>query len=469
MWSDIAMTKRQRISNGVSVLVPSGMLGVGISAQHVEYGIDRGADAIALDAGSTDSGPAYLARAASKMNREAIMRDMEVLMLAASRAGIPILVGSCGTCGADEAVNWTRDIVVEVARALGVRPKIACLYSEQDRRVLKEKIRQGKISPLEPAGPLQDHTLDACEHIVALMGPEPYVHALQSGADIVLGGRTTDTAVLAAVPLMKGAGVAASWHAAKISECGGLCTEQPRLGGVLITVGREEFEIEPLSPSNQCTPRSASAHMLYESSDPFRIIEPGGILDVTDAVYRPLDERITRVSGSKWLSMPYTMKLEGASAGPYQTMMLIGIEDPQVLRNLDEFEHRMRTALIERIKATFGAQTPDFEVSLRVYGWNGVSGRPVPPGTPPPVEVGILFVVTAPSQALADRMAKACNPYFFHFPLRFDIELPSYAFPFTPAEIPRGRVYEFLLNHVVSTSNGFELTRTEWVELSGEK
>jgi hypothetical protein len=103
--------------------------------------------------------------------------------------------------------------------------------------------------------------------------------------------------------------------------------------------------------------------------------------------------------------------------------------------------------------------------SLRIYGWNAVSGRKVPVGTPPPREVGVLFVVTAPTQDLADRMAKACNPYFFHFPLRPAAELPSYAFPFTPAEIPRGRVYEFVLNHVVHVTDGCELTRTAWTEL----
>ena len=32
--------------------------------------------------------------------------------------------------------------------------------------------------------------------------------------------------------------------------------------------------------------------------------------------------------------MPYTMKLEGASSGPYQTIMLIGIQDPEVLADL---------------------------------------------------------------------------------------------------------------------------------------
>jgi len=46
-----------------SVLVPVGMLGGGFSAQTVARGIELGADGIAVDAGSTDSGPYYLGAA----------------------------------------------------------------------------------------------------------------------------------------------------------------------------------------------------------------------------------------------------------------------------------------------------------------------------------------------------------------------------------------------------------------------
>src|SRR5258707_11166875 len=76
-----------------------------------------------------------------------------------------------------------------------------------------------------------------------------------------------------------------------------------------------------------------------------------------------------------------------------------------------------------------------------------------------------MCVITAPTQELANEMAKACNPYLFHTPLRPNTEMPSYAFPFTPAETPRGQVYEFLLNHVVHTQDGFELVRTRWADL----
>jgi hypothetical protein len=321
---------------------------------------------------------------------------------------------------------------------------------------------------LPPSEPLTDDLIDACDHIVALLGPEPYIAALEAGADIVLGGRTTDTAVLAAVPLMKGAGTGPSWHAGKTAECGGVCTVQRGEGGVLMTVHADRFEMEPLSATNQCTVNSISAHMLYENSDPFRLTEPGGLLDVSDAVYTQIDDRRVEVKGSRFTPAPYTMKLEGAGAGPFQTMSLIGIEDPVVLESLDLFHERLLAALRTRIDQTFGMEAGDYDVSLRIYGWNAVSGRRMPADAAVPHEVGVLLVITAVTQALATRMMKTCNPMFFHFPLSPELPMPSYGFPFTPAETERGQVFKFYLNHVVEVANGLELVRTKWVDLAAE-
>ena len=291
------MQDEERVADEVLVLVPTGMLGAGFLLEDVEYGIAAGAHAIAVDSGWTDSGPAYLARGVSKMNWESIRRDLEVLMAAAYRAKIPLLIGTCGTSGTDSGVDWTRDIAIEVARSLGISPKIVCLYSEQRAEVLAKKNDRGAITPLPPFGPVSNETLFSCDHIVALMGPEPYIAAIEAGADVVLGGRTTDTAVLAAVPLLKGAGAGPAWHAAKVAECGGQFTDNPRNGGVLMRVGKAAFDMEPLRQANECSPESVSAHMLYESSDPFLLTEPGGVLDVTYANYARFDARITRVTG----------------------------------------------------------------------------------------------------------------------------------------------------------------------------
>jgi len=450
----------------IRIIVPCGSLGAGVRAEEVRYGVERGAQAIATDAGSTDSGAAYLALGMSKNNRGAVKRDLLILMKAQAEANIPLLIGSCGQAGGDANVDWTKEIVLEVARELGLRPRIAILYCEQDKATLKAKNAAGDVRPLPPLGPLTNDVIDSCDHIVAAMGPEPYIAALQSGADIVLGGRTTDTAVLSCFALMKGAPAGPSWHAAKVAECGAQCTVYPTRGaGVLISIGMDGFEVEPLNADNRCDPHSVSAHMLYENSNPFQLVEPGGVLDVTAAHYASVDDRTVKVTGSVWTKAPYTMKLEGAAAGRYQTIMLIGIQDPDVLARIDEFHDNMLAVLNERVRATIGNAEGNFHISLRLYGWNAVSGVKPEPGTPPPREVGVLFVATAETQAMATQIAKACNPYFFHFPLSLDRELPSYGFAFSPADIERGRVYEFKLNHVVHVADPMELVRTEWVDL----
>ncbi len=454
----------ERLKNTVDVLVPTGALGAGVREADVTAGLAAGAHAIACDAGSTDSGPAYLATGRPKYSRDAVKTDLGILMRAQARAGIPLLIGSCGTSGSDAALDWMRDIALEIAQEHDLHPRIALLYSEQAPALMKAKAAAGRITPLAPMVDADPALFARCEHIVALMGPEPYVAALEAGADIVLGGRTTDTAVLAAVPLMRGAGAGAAWHAGKIAECGGLCAVNARDGGVMIRVGHDAFEVEPLAADNRCTPQTVSAHMLYENSDPFELVEPGGVLDVRQARYVAVDARVVQASGARFVPKPYTMKLEGASRGAFQTLMLVGIQDRKVLAELDRFIAQMHDYLVQRVHATMGERAGRFDISLRPYGWNAVSGVAVEAGAAAPREIGLMFVATAATQELATQIAKTCNPMFFHMPLDPDTPLPSYAFPFSPAEIERGAVYEFMLNHVVHVDHPLELVRTVHVE-----
>lgn len=454
-----------RLQDTINVMVPVGALGTGVRASNLDAGLVRGAHVIACDAGSTDSGAAYLATAQAKYSRDAVKTDLRLLMLAQAKAGIPLLVGTCGTAGTDATVDWTRDIVLEIAREEGLNPKITLLYSEQLPADMADRAAAGNVTPLAPITTAEPETFLGCDRIVALMGPEPYIAALEGGADIVLGGRTTDTAVLAAMPLMRGMHAGAAWHAAKIAECGGLCTRKTRLGGVMMRVGADAFEIEPLDPDNVCDPYSVSSHMLYENSDPFELIEPGGVLDVREAHYEAVDARTVQVHGSRFDPRPYTMKLEGAAGGPFQTIMMVGIQDPKVLGELDRFLRQMEGLMEERVRNVLGDRIGAYDISLRAYGWNAVSGTVIGPREPAPREIGLLFVATAGTQAEATLITKTCNPLFFHMPLDLEMELPSYGFPFSPAEIERGRVYEFKLNHVVHVASPTELVRTIFLEM----
>ena len=316
-------------------------------------------------------------------------------------------------------------------------------------------------------GALSRERLDECDHIVGLLGHEPLAAAIDGGADIVLSGRTTDTAVLAAVPLMRGCSPAASWHAAKTAECGGLCTTHSRLGGVMLTIDAEGFTVEPLHAGNRCTPATVSAHLFYENADPYRLKEPGIILDAQGADYRAIDDRSVRVTGTRITHTPYTMKLEGAGPTGYRTMVFSAIADPKLLGRIDEWVASLESHLRRGIAGALGVADRDYRLELRPYGWNALDPLRRPTARPP-LEVGLMALVNADTQALATEIAKFCNPMLLHFPLDADDPLPSFAFPFSPAEVELGRQYVFKLNHVVAIDDPLELARTRFVTLGGE-
>lgn len=446
------------------IIVPSGMLGGGLTEAQIDRGIELGADAIAVDGGSTDSGPAYLGRAMPKMPPEAIAADLRIMLVGGARAGIPVIVGSAGTSGTDAGVDWVAGIVEEIAAEEGLTPRVARIYSEQSASVLKERLAAGRTEPLAPLGPLTDELLDRCDHIVGLLGAEPIIEALDAGADVIIAGRATDTANIAATALRLGCPPGPTWHAAKIAECGGQCTSNPRGGGVLVGIDDDGFTVDPLETSSACSTLSVAAHMLYETADPNVMREPSGTLDVTDAVYTQLDDRRVRVTGSRFVPEPLTMKLEGAGLVGYQSLAIAGIRDPEVLAEIDVWSKGLQEFVAAKARTLLGLSDDDCRIEIRCYGWNAVLGDRDPDPTPPR-EVGAMLIVTAQDQQTATRVVKLANPYLLHMPLPHQQHLPSFAFMASPAEIERGPLYEFLLNHVVHLDSPSDLSRTVITEV----
>jgi len=81
------------------------------------------------------------------------------------------------------------------------------------------------------------------------------------------------------------------------------------------------------------------------------------------------------------------------------------------------------------------------------------------------VELGVLGIVTADSPDVVDEIGKTLNPYLLHHPLSAGEEQPTFAFPFSPAEIGRGEVFEFCLNHVMELRDPMEAFRLEVAEV----
>src|SRR3546814_19368114 len=88
----------------------------------------------------------------------------------------------------------------------------------------------------------------------------------------------------------------------------------------------------------RCTPQSIASHTLYENANPFLIKEPGGTLDTLEAHYEALDDRRVRVRNSKFQpAEELTIKLEGAELAGYQSIIVAGVREPYILRQLDKW------------------------------------------------------------------------------------------------------------------------------------
>jgi len=457
-------------AESVGVIFPTGMLGGGFSREHVRAGIETGATAIAVDGGSTDSGPYYLGSGTPKTSAEAVERDLRILLVEARRARIPLLVGSCGTCGTDSGVDWVAEMVLRIAKEERLSFCLARIYSEQPADNIVQALIEGRVHPLPPSGPLDEATVRSCSHIVGVMGHEPFVGAMRAGGDVILAGRATDTSMVASLALMRGLPPGPAWHAAKTVECAGLCTTTPQGtpgdGPVYVVIDADGFTVMPLNPEASCTPMSVAAHMLYENADPIALREPAGTLDTSAATYVPLNGRTVRVEGSRFKETARTIKLEGSALDGYETMSLVGISDPPVLAQLDIWIATFTDYLHERVKAVLGLERRDYSIALRCYGLNAVLGPLQPESAVPPREVGILLKVRAADQRAATAIAKVANPALLHLPLPGMTMMPSYAFATSPPEIERGPAYEFVLNHVVEVETGQEMFRTVFSEVN---
>jgi hypothetical protein len=453
----------------IRILAATGVLGAGFKQDSLERGVALKPTFIACDAGSTDSGPAYLGSGKPKLSREACARDLRLLLEARDRLGVPLIIGSCGTSGRDVGVEWVAQIAREIAAEEQIHFRAALIKSDQPKDYLLRRLGENRIRALVPAPPISPQVIES-SHIVGMMGPEPIQAALSAGADVVLAGRASDSALYAAIPLIHGADPGLSWHAAKTLECGAACAVVPAADSMFAVIRENHFDVEPLDLNARCTPQTIAAHTLYENANPFLLTEPPGVVDTELAMYRALSDRAVRVTGSRFrTATEYTVKLEGSQLVGYQTVVMGGIRDPHIISELDELLPKARAYFDARIAELFPRQLSvgDYDISYRIYGRDAVLGSLEPMrAAGPGYEVGVLITVTAPSQELANKIATFVSHVSAHLPVpAYQGIVSSIAYPFSPPELPRGAAYRFSVNHVVLPDHPCEMFRTEFVEI----
>jgi len=452
----------------VRILSATGVLGSGFVETSLEKGLALDPAFIGCDAGSTDPGPEYLGTGRTAFPVDAIRRDLRLLLKGARRLDIPLLIGSAGTAGADIQVALMRRMIEEIAAEERLSFRLAVIHAEQRCDDLLRRLAQGRIRPLWPAPRLDAGVIRRSAHIVGMMGAEPFIRALDAGANVVLAGRASDTAIFAAVPLMRGFPAGQAWHAAKILECGAAAVVNRRTPDCMFAwVRRDHFVVEAPDETLRCTPQSIAAHSLYENADPFHLVECSGTLDLTGSRYEAHGERAVKVSGSTFHdAADYTVKLEGAELAGYQSILIGSIRDPFIIRQIDDWTARLKVRIAARVRMVFGERIADddYALAIRIYGKDGTMGPLEPVRTTAAHELCLVFEVTAASQEIATAIVGIVRHQALHLPIpEWSGLITAVALPYNALD--RGPVYRFNLNHVVLPDDPYEMFPMELIDV----
>src|ERR1700716_2986678 len=83
----------------IRFISPVGSVGGGINDAALDEALVQLPHFIACDAGTTDAGPFSLGMGTPAFPREAVKRDLTLILCAGRKANIPVIIGSAGTAG----------------------------------------------------------------------------------------------------------------------------------------------------------------------------------------------------------------------------------------------------------------------------------------------------------------------------------------------------------------------------------
>ncbi len=277
----------------------------------------------------------------------------------------------------------------------------------------------------EPIAGIRDRILSANAYI----GAFPLAQALSTGADVVVAGRSTDTALTLA-PMIHRYGwgadeydkLAAGTIAGHIIECGAQCT-----GGNcqvdwqtipnMADIGYPIVEAEPdgtfvvtkhASAGGRVNSHTVKEQLLYELGDPKNYITPDCVADFTSIRLEDCGPDRVRVSGIRGGPRPPSLKLSISYANGWKAIGTLVYSWPQALEKARAADEIVRQRL-ERLGLGFD------EIYTEFFGVNACLG-PSAPANPDPPEVQVRIGVRSGDRKAVDRFTRELIPLVLNGP-----------------------------------------------------
>lgn len=318
------------------------------------------------------------------------------------------------------------DALVEAGRKAGVsgRAKIGLVTGDDLMDRLDQLLAEGhELRNMETGEPLST-IRDQVQSANAYIGAAPIVKALGMGADVIVTGRSTDTA-LTYGPLMHEFGwapddwnrIAAGVIAGHINECGAQCTggnclidwwEVPgvtELGFPIVEASSDGTFVVTKhdGTGGRVTRASVAEQILYEMGDPREYITPDVVADFTTIALEEVGKDRVRVSGIKGGPATDFLKVSIAYSGGWKATGTLTYAWPDAAAKARAAGRILRERL-DRLGHDFD------EVRIELVGWDSTHG---PLAGPPPAdlpEVQLRVGVRSSDQAAVERFTREIAP-----------------------------------------------------------
>jgi len=454
-----ASIQRRSAQHTLRIICPNGHLGFApIKTGSFCIGCESEPDLICADSGSCDVGPVPLGADISSSPRQWQVDDLETMLLASRRLGVPMIVGSAGDTGSNSRVDLFVGIVRDLAEKHRLpRFRVGYFYSEVGKDELRRRIAIGDtVAGLDGRPPLDIATLEATGRVVAMAGIHPYIKLLDAGADVIIGGRSSDCAIFAAPAIRRGFPPGLAYFFGKVLECASFCAEP--YGGkesVLGEITMDDVKVTAMLPEQRCTIASVAGHAMYERANPFYEHFLGGHIDMSGCHYEQYDERTVRVTGPKYVpASELRVKLEGAGKIGERYVGILGVRDPYTIANIDLVTAWARQQVRER----FGEQ--GYELHFTVYGRDAILGDREPLKAEPGHELGVVVQGVAPTKAMAEEVCMIATRQMFYARLP-EVKGTAGGVAFLLDEVmPASPAYRWTLNHTMRLEDPLELFPT---------
>jgi hypothetical protein len=263
----------------------------------------------------------------------------------------------------------------------------------------------------------------------AYIGAFPLAEALATGADVVVAGRSTDTALTLA-PMVHRYGwgpedydkLAAGTIAGHIIECGAQCS-----GGNcqvdwqsipdMANVGYPIIEAEPdgafvvtkhQGTGGRVSTDTVKEQLLYELGDPKNYITPDCVADFTSIRLDDAGPDRVRVSGIRGGKRPPSLKLSISYANGWKAIGTLVYSWPQAMEKARAADAIVR----ERLR---GLGLAFEEIYTEYFGINACLGPGAPPNPNPP-EVQVRIGVRGQDRKAVDRFTRELIPLVLNGP-----------------------------------------------------